>query len=181
KFHEELHQADRLARRAVKLASAGVPAEGAHLLLRRDPLTLGKELFVQHCGACHSHGQAFENDKPVASDLAGFGTQQWIAGLLREPDSPHYFGTTKLRTMSGWVKKTRARATKEMEESKLDAEFDLIARWLSSHPRKDPPKDEDTSPFAEGYRAFAERCTQCHTYKETGGGDAKGPDFTGYG
>ncbi len=181
KFHEELQQADRLAKRAVKLASAGVPAEGAHLLLRRDPLTQGKELFVQHCATCHSHGQAFENKKPSASDLAGFGSQQWIAGLLREPDSPHYFGNTKLRTMSSWMKKTRARAKKEMDESKLDAELDLIARWLAGHPRGDPPADADKSPFAEGYRAFAERCTQCHTYKDTGGGDAKGPDFTGYG
>ncbi|HLJ94200.1 MAG TPA: cytochrome b N-terminal domain-containing protein [Gemmataceae bacterium] len=181
KFHEELEQADRLAERAVQLASAGVPAEGAHLLLRRDPLIQGKELFGQHCGVCHSHGSDFENAKPTASDLAGFGSERWIVGLLREPDSSHYFGSTPLRTMSSWVRKSRARAKKEGDESKLEAEFARIAGWLGSHPRKDPPAEQDQSPFALGYRAFADRCTQCHTYKQTGGGDAKGPDFTGYG
>jgi quinol-cytochrome oxidoreductase complex cytochrome b subunit/mono/diheme cytochrome c family protein len=181
KFQEELDQADRLAKRAVQLASAGIPAEGALVLLRRDPWTQGKELFGQHCATCHSHSQDFENRKPSASDLARFGTPEWIAGLLRQPESPHYFGSTKLRTMSNWVKKTRARAEKDKEEAKLDADLDLIARWLGSHPRQDPPAEADTSSFAAGYRAFADRCTQCHTYKQTGGGDAKGPDFTGYG
>jgi mono/diheme cytochrome c family protein len=83
--------------------------------------------------------------------------------------------------MSNWVKKSRARAQKEKEEPKLEADFDLISRWLSSHPRQAPPREEEKGSSAEGYRAFAERCTQCHTYKQTGGGDAKGPDFTGYG
>lgn len=101
--------------------------------------------------------------------------------MLREPDGPHYFGDTKLRAMSSWVKKTRARAQKENEEAKLNAEFEQIARWLGSHPRRDPPREEEKDSFAEGYRAFADRCAQCHTYKETGGGDVKGPDFTGYG
>jgi mono/diheme cytochrome c family protein len=83
--------------------------------------------------------------------------------------------------MSNWVTKLRARAQKEHEEPKLEADFDVVSRWLASHPRRDPPGEEDKGPFAEGYRTFADRCTQCHTYKQTGGGDAKGPDFTGYG
>src|SRR5438132_1659769 len=99
-----------------------------------------------------------------------------IACLVPQPESPHYFGNTKLRTMSNWVTKTRARAKKDKEEPKLQADFDLIARWLGSHPRSDPPAETDKSIFGEGYRAFAENCTQCHTYKQTGGGDAKGPD-----
>jgi ubiquinol-cytochrome c reductase cytochrome b subunit len=181
KFHEELDQADRLAKRAVQLASAGIPAEGGLLLLRRDPLTRGKELFGQYCATCHNHGPEFENARPSASDLAGFGSPEWIRNLLRQPDSSHYFGNTNLRTMSAWIKKTRARARKDQEEAKLDADLDLIAGWLGSHPRQDPPSEQDKSPFADGFRAFADRCTQCHTYKETGGGDTRGPDFTGYG
>jgi ubiquinol-cytochrome c reductase cytochrome b subunit len=184
KFREELDQADHLAQRAVQLASAGIPPEGGLALLRRDPLTRGKELFGQHCASCHSHGQDFENKRPSASDLAGFGTSEWIAGLLHRPESPQYFGNTKLRAMSNWIKKTRAQAVKDNGEAKLDEDFALSARWLGSHPRRHPPPEDDkmdNSLFAKGYRAFAENCTQCHTYKETGGGDAKGPDFTGYG
>jgi mono/diheme cytochrome c family protein len=184
KFREELDQADHLAQRAVQLASAGIPPEGGLALLRRDPFTRGKELFGQRCATCHSHGQDFENKKPSASDLAGFGTPEWIAGLLHRPEGPQYFGNTKLRAMSNWIKKTRAQAVKDNGEAKLDEDFALIARWLGSHPRRHPPPEDDkmdNSLFAKGYRAFAEHCTQCHTYKETGGGDAKGPDFTGYG
>jgi mono/diheme cytochrome c family protein len=181
KFREEVDRADHLAKRALQLASAGVPADGALSLLRRDPLTRGQELFGQYCAPCHNHGKEFQNEKSLASDLDGFGTPEWIRGLLREPSSPHYFGRTKLRTMSNWVTKLRARAQKEHEEPKLEADFDVVSRWLGSHPRRDPPEEEDQGPFAEGYRTFADRCTQCHTYKQTGGGDAKGPDFTGYG
>jgi mono/diheme cytochrome c family protein len=82
--------------------------------------------------------------------------------------------------MSNWIKKTRSRARKKHEESKLDADLDVIGRWLGSHPLQDPPPDEekkDTRLFAEGYPAFAKRCAACHTYKQTGGGDAKGPDL----
>jgi mono/diheme cytochrome c family protein len=180
-FHEELYNADRLARRALQLAGAGIPADGPLSLLRRDPLTRGKELFGQHCASCHDHGQDFQSSKPTAPDLAGFGTSDWIGGLLWQPGSPHYFGNTKLRTMSNWIKKTRARAQKEHEEANLEADLDVIARWLGSHPLQAPPGDEkNTSLFAQGYRAFADRCAQCHTYKQIGG-DTKGPDLTGYG
>jgi mono/diheme cytochrome c family protein len=153
-------------------------------LLRRDPLTFGRELFGQYCATCHTHGTDFENNQPTAPDLAGFGTPEWISGLLRQPESPHYFGNTKFRAMINWVKKTRTRAGKEKAESQLDADFDLIAHWLGSHPRQDAPAEDDKkdqSAFAKGYRAFADQCTRCHTYKQTGGGDTKGPDVTGYG
>ena len=42
---------------------------------------------------------------PSASDLTGFGTKDWIRGLLENPDQPRYFGHTKLGGMKAWSAK----------------------------------------------------------------------------
>jgi ubiquinol-cytochrome c reductase cytochrome b subunit len=177
-FHEEIDKAEALAARAIELAGDGIPAEGAVYLLRRDPLTRGKRLFGQHCAVCHTHGDDFPVENATASDLEGFGTSKWIRELLDAPASPHYFGRTKLRGMATYAKSAKKKAEKEPE---ILNDWDLIAKWLAGHPRGDPPKDDDKSAFAEGYRAYELRCSECHTYKATEGSSHKAPDFTGYG
>jgi ubiquinol-cytochrome c reductase cytochrome b subunit len=170
KFREEQERAEKLGARAVALARSGIPSQGAILLLQHDPLTQGPRLFGQYCATCHTHGQDFPDNAARASNLAGFGSAQWIRGLLKEPDSPDYFGRTKLHTMSNWVKRTRAGAAKKNEEPALDAEFAQIADWLGTHPR---------GPILP---AFENRCNECHSYAGSGGAtESKGPDFTGYG
>ncbi len=183
-FHAELKQADALADRAIQLADAGIPPEGAVYLLRRDPLTRGKELFGQHCAVCHNYGDEFHKDKATASDLKDFGTREWVRGLLKDPDSPHYFGNTPLKTMSKFVERAKKAADKKKAVPELEAEWDRIADWLGSHPRREPPGEDakgEQDPFVIGYRAFEARCGECHTYKDTGGGSTKAPDLTGYG
>jgi ubiquinol-cytochrome c reductase cytochrome b subunit len=180
-FQEEVAKSEEYAHRAVQLAAQGIPAEGAVYLLRRDPKTRGAELFTQNCASCHSYGNEIKNGKATASDLAGFGAKEWVAGLLSDPDNPHYLALTKLKTMTGWVKRERDKAKKSGKENELDAEFDSIAGWLGSHPRGDIPASQDQSPFARGYHAFDAKCSSCHSYKGNGGGDANAPDFTGYG
>jgi ubiquinol-cytochrome c reductase cytochrome b subunit len=179
KFREQQETAELLAARAINLAAHGIPVEGPTLLLRRDPQTQGEERFKQYCAVCHNHGNDFQSDKATASDLAGFGSREWITGLLREPRSPHYFGHTSLDTMSKWVERTRKSAKRDGKEQELDADFDKVATWLAGHPRGDAPEASDPSPAAQGYRVYEERCASCHTYK--GSGERKGPDFTGYG
>jgi ubiquinol-cytochrome c reductase cytochrome b subunit len=180
-FQAELKTAGEQGRRAIQLALDGIPAEGAVNLLRRDPLTQGKELFGQHCASCHNHGEDFKNTNATASDLAGFGTEQWIRDLLRDPDSPRFFGHTKLKEMSRWVKTTQERLKKKAKEGELDADFDLVARWLAGHPRGLPKEGDETSDFARGFRAFENHCLECHRYEGEGGSNIPGPDFTGYG
>ena len=175
-FQDEVEKADVLAKRAIQLAGQGIPAEGAVYLLRRDPCTKGEELFRQNCASCHSYGDP-KKEGASASDLANFGTKQWVRELLEEPDSPRYFGRTKLKRMSDWVKKER----KKGKEEKLRADFKQVSEWLGSHPRQDIPAESDQSEFAKGYRVYEERCSACHSYKGTGGGEANAPDFTGYG
>jgi ubiquinol-cytochrome c reductase cytochrome b subunit len=180
-FHEQLAAADQLAQRAIDLAGEGIPPEGAIDLLRRDPLTRGPDLFRQNCAVCHTYGTEMQSDRASASDLAGFGTKEWISDLLRQPENPHFFGRTKLRTMANWVQRTRDAARKKGKEADLDAEFATIATWLAGHPNGSKPAEGDSSEFARGYRAFENRCGRCHSYGGSGGGDSGAPDFTGYG
>lgn len=180
-FRKELVAADALAHRSIQLAADGIPAEGPVLLLRRDPLTKGKELFGQHCAICHTYGNEFENKKPRASDLEDFGTQKWIRGLLKNPAGPEYFGHTNLRGMNNWVESTRSKARKDGKESELEMEFDEISQWLANHPGSDPAA-EKAAEFKPGFQAFQKRCLRCHSYQNEGGDSTpRGPDFTSYG
>jgi ubiquinol-cytochrome c reductase cytochrome b subunit len=176
-FQEKLKEADVLANRAIQLAGQGIPAEGAVYLLQRDPYTKGEELFRQNCASCHTYGEQIKSNQAAASDLAGFGTSEWVSGLLKEPSSLRYLGRTKLKRMISWVKSER----KKGNEQRLNADLEQVAQWLGSHPRKDIPEANDQSEFAKGYRVYENRCSTCHSYKGTGGGESNAPDFTGYG
>jgi quinol-cytochrome oxidoreductase complex cytochrome b subunit/mono/diheme cytochrome c family protein len=199
KLHEDLEKADELAQRAVNAARDGIPAEGAGTLLARDPVTEGPKLFRQTCAVCHSYGddprfrhKEEENWKPKAWDLEKFGTTEWVRDLLRNPTGPRFTFQTKgeskpvprvskLKTMTAWVTRTRNAAEKKGQLQKLDEEFDQIAEWLGKHPRT-VPKAGDASEFAKGYKAFRDRCMECHSYGgEKVETDPRAPDLTGYG
>jgi quinol-cytochrome oxidoreductase complex cytochrome b subunit/mono/diheme cytochrome c family protein len=186
-FQEEMEAADKLAKRAIQLASDGIPAAGPRYLLRNDPMTTGKKLFKHYCASCHNYHDAETgamNEKPTASDLTGFGTKEWVLGILTTPGDKKYFGATQLAEMTKWVTTQRQNAqANEKKRQEMEADFEEIASWLAMAPRKEPPSDDkDESPFAKGYRKFADKCSECHTYRRKEGDDfGKGPDFTGYG
>lgn len=174
-FQTKRQEADELAARAVQLAHDGIPADGARNLLRHDPRTQGPRLFEANCATCHNYKGLVEDRQATASDLAGFGSQEWIAGLLADPDSPHYYGRTRFKggRMSEYVRKTREKADPQVAQ-----DFDDAATWLASHPRG-KVFDEN---LARGHKVFEKRCARCHSYEgEGGGGETSGPDLTGYG
>jgi ubiquinol-cytochrome c reductase cytochrome b subunit len=177
-----MDEADVRAKRAVQLSGDGAPAAGGRLLLRNDPMTAGKKRFKHHCATCHNHDDAetetgHMNKEPTASDLTGWGTKEWIKGLLSDPNGDKHFGRTHLKDgkMAKWVAGKAG--------NKAAADFDAIADWLGEHPRKDPPEDKDESAFAKGFRKFDAHCSECHSYKPKEGisDSADAPDFTGYG
>jgi quinol-cytochrome oxidoreductase complex cytochrome b subunit/mono/diheme cytochrome c family protein len=208
-FQNQLTAATKEGKRAVEMASArylvdpalpplgGIPAEGAVVLLQRDPKTRGRELFKM-CAACHSYtkdggGDEFaepnkEGDKvePVvfkASDLANFGTEKWIRELLRHPEHPHYFGRTKLKGMTKWAENWRA-TVKELPKEKADEaerDLDLLAAWLATHPTAPYQRKnkEDATPAGKAFKAFNRHCATCHAYGGDGGSES--PDLKGYG
>jgi quinol-cytochrome oxidoreductase complex cytochrome b subunit len=190
RFRKELHEADEKAERAIHLAHKGIPAEGAMLLLQRDPMTAGKALFEKNCLTCHSHSEAFPHTHgEQASDLAGFASadpkkrKDWIRGLLSRPDNPKYLGNTGFEGMKNWRKK----CDKELAEldaqgkKEFNAWLDDIAAWLASQPTTDYWRRD---PLAAGHRGFFNEdmsdgyCANCHKYKGKGG--SRGPDLTGY-
>lgn len=97
KFQKKREEASQAAKDAIEVARRGIPAEGGHMLLRRDPMTTGKALFKQKCWGCH----AWSNDPDLkhdartpatATDLRGFGTAEWNYRFLHNPGSKEMMG-----------------------------------------------------------------------------------------
>ena len=188
-----VHSAERDAARVIVLAQSpdGIPTAGAVTLLRNDALTQGPKLFAKNCASCHRFdghdglgGQP--KDKIAASDLKGFASRAWIAGLLdpARVDSPHYFGGSKQKTgkMVKFVKEDIAEfdAAQKAQLQKvivaLSAEAGLKAQSAAD--------TRDAVVIADGRKlvsSTAMNCTDCHKFHTAGTDDPSAPDLTGYG
>ena len=187
-----LAQAQREAHRVVVLAQSptGIPPTGAVGLLRADPLTQGPKLFARNCASCHRYdghdglGHT-PQDPQSAPELKGFGSREWLAGLLdpKQVSASNYFGGTKFADgkMAKFVKKTftDADAAKMDELKKVIAAVSAEAA-LRSQTNAD---QRDAALIVQG-RVLAAgedmRCTECHQFRKKDE-DATGPDLTGWG
>jgi ubiquinol-cytochrome c reductase cytochrome b subunit len=183
--------ADKEAERVKALAHSpmGIPSGGAVTLLRGDALVQGPKLFAKNCASCHrfdGHDGTgrLVKDAQSASDLNGFGSRAWIAGLL-DPEkisTTNYFGGTKFKEskMSKFVKKDVAGYTPEQKEQlkKVIAAVSGEAR-LKSQLADD---QRDAAVITEGCTLLKEsmKCTDCHQF-HVKDEDATAPDLTGYG
>ncbi|MBI1900659.1 MAG: cytochrome b N-terminal domain-containing protein [Planctomycetia bacterium] len=184
-------EAADLADRARALADEQqVPPQGAAWLLRQDPKTRGPWLFARHCAGCHSHadaqGQGILAAEPSAPNLSGFGTAEWIEGLL-DPESiagPRYFGHTKFAEgdMASHVRQLFADAA---DAEALRGKLRLAAQALAAEaerPGLGAAGAQDETAIAEGRALITGElgCTDCHKFHDNGElGSA--PDLTGYG
>jgi ubiquinol-cytochrome c reductase cytochrome b subunit len=189
-LQEEFAAANLAAQRAVNLAHEGIPAEGGRELLRKDPKTRGRKLFGDNCAVCHRFTadlkkdgfEGFVKGPFKASDLAGFGTKEWIRGLLENPADDKFFGRTGLKEMTSWRKgidrkrKKMKEQTKEIE--KQDREFDDIAAFLADQAK--PKEDRDKKLGEQGLTLFMDHCSECHSMAGQPA-ERKAPDFTDYG
>jgi quinol-cytochrome oxidoreductase complex cytochrome b subunit/mono/diheme cytochrome c family protein len=190
-FRQRIEEADRDAVRALVLAGRGIPPAGATELLRHDP----RKLFLKHCAACHSFGEfgpadfkttaqpGFEKARFKASDLAGWGSEDWIYHFLLNPNGERFLGRSKNRKgksfsrMADFVKGRRKQY--KGKEAELEANFRKIAAWLATSPRAAPLKK---SPQAAAYKLFTKtfNCVRCHQFADEEG-DENVPRLTGYG
>ena len=176
--------------RALAASPSGIPTSGAVTLLRNDPLTQGPKLFSQKkCASCHRYGG--ENglgevlkEPQSASDLKGFASREWIAGLLNPAKigTTNYFGATHFATgkMVKFVTKDVAAFTAEQQEQLKKVVVALSAEaQLKSQATSD---QQDAAVIAQGRELMADamRCTDCHVFHKANE-DASGPDLTGYG
>ncbi|MCC7086294.1 MAG: c-type cytochrome [Pirellulales bacterium] len=160
--------------------NGGIPPDGALALLRRDPQTQARRLFAANCASCHSYFKPEEAATPAAQEqlakasaanLYGFGSREWIAGLLdsKRIAGPLYFGLTN--------RYLEAKAKGESFEM-IDFVQDEVFKWpkkeieqvvaaLSAQaqlPSQKEIDEKDTATIEAGLKLLAadDRCASCH-------------------
>jgi ubiquinol-cytochrome c reductase cytochrome b subunit len=101
-------------------AEAGLPSQAAADSADAAAIAEGRVLMTQEpieCVRCHTFGEWIEEDTgPV---LTGWGSRDWLLGMLHDPADERYYGEDNDRMPSFGVEQTLSR--KQME---------LIADWL---------------------------------------------------
>ena len=135
----------------------GNPVDGSRELVRKDPKTRGPVLFQKNCATCHTYTPTDPKDEvnfvtnaetAKAGDLAGYGTEKWIRGLLEKPSDPKYFGRTKLTGMTKWrtkVDKERKPLEKTFKalDKISDATVEVWSGKLNPAMRAELPREID--------------------------------------
>jgi len=169
----------------------GIPATGAVSLLREDAYTQGPKLFKAHCASCHRYdghdGTGFVPD-PVkqpqtATDLKGFGSRQWLSGILdpKKVDSPNYLGAAKLKNgkMVKFVKKDVPDYDKN-DLAKVIAALSAEAQL----PYQRQQEQLDVTSIKDGRQILLKadpiRCLDCHGFAGKESDEANTPNLTGY-
>jgi ubiquinol-cytochrome c reductase cytochrome b subunit len=157
-FREARAQADRARLRALQLARDGLPPDGATYVLLRDPGTHGHAVLEQKCLGCHYY-DGKGTGKQTASDLKGFGSSDWVRGLLNNPRSAAHFGAVpQLDGMVEW---------KQSSKLKPD-QLEAVARFVASFaaiPADLTPEEWLNSPTVAndpGLEPFQKECGACH-------------------
>jgi ubiquinol-cytochrome c reductase cytochrome b subunit len=157
-FLEARQKADDARQRALKLAAAGIPPDGAMYVLLRDPLTHGRAVLESKCLGCHYY-DGKGTGQQTASDLKDFGSLTWIRGLLEDPKSATHFG--KVPQCDGMVEwKKSSKLTKP--------QLDDVARFVASFaaiPADQTPDEWLNSPGVAdhpGLAPFQKECGTCH-------------------
>jgi len=181
------HDAERV--RVLAKSPAGIPPEGAVTLLRNDPLTQGPKLFSQKCAGCHRYEGTdgmgrIPKDPQSASDLKGFASREWLAGLLdpQKIASTNYFGGTKFHDgkMSRFVNKDIANYTPEQQEKLKKV---ILAVSAEAQLKNQLAADQrDAAAIQEGRTLIQDemKCANCHQFHKKDE-DATAPNLTGYG
>ena len=188
-----LKAASRDAERVILLAQSpeGIPQTGAVSLLRNDPLTQGPKIFSKICASCHRidghDGLGSQPKDPIsASDLKGFASREWLAGLFdpQRVAGPHYFGGTKFKA-GKMVKFVKEDVADFSPESKAQLQKVIVALSAEAGLKSQQDLDQrDAIVIAEGKKLLVDEamnCVECHKFHGAGADDATGPDLTGFG
>jgi ubiquinol-cytochrome c reductase cytochrome b subunit len=151
-----------------------------------------RRLFTANCAACHSntneHGVGIAAKQPSAPNLHGFGSRQWLAGVL-DPEKisgNDYFGHTRHAEgdMAGFVKADLAELDDEGKAKVQSIIAALSAEAKLPAQKEADAKAADDGTLEKGREALAEAfenssCVDCHKFRDAGDlGSA--PDLTGW-
>jgi len=157
-------EADRSAARAIEVAKDGVPPEGAAALLASDPREQGRRIFRRSCDSCHSLDGAGGAKAP---DLTGYLSRSWIAGLIRNPDDPRYYGKTKLHEMESYA-------------GLGEAQIAQLSKFLSALAAHDVAPEKYPAELRDGFKLYQQaECESCHSLQP--GEEGPAPNLAGYG
>jgi len=192
-YHAAVTQAHKDAERVKDLANSptGIPATGAVSLLREDAYTQGPKLFKAHCASCHRFdghdGLGFKPD-PVkqpqtASDLKGFGSRQWLAGIL-DPNkvaTQNYLGAEKLK--NGKMVKFVKKDVPDYDKNDLNKVIAAVSAEAQLPYQRQ--LDQSDAVLIKQRRAILLkgdpiRCLDCHGFGGKESDEANTPNLTGY-
>lgn len=151
---------------ARQLALLGVPPAGGVAVYDNDPLNQGRRLFDEHCTSCHRLGMHPKGPPPgeeKGPDLGRLWSRAWLTDFLKQPDSPRFYGRTKL---AGAMKPV------QLAEPPL---ADLVEYLVSlgGNTATDPVRVQRGAALFE-----SENCDLCH---ERDGKEGQGPGLLGFG
>jgi ubiquinol-cytochrome c reductase cytochrome b subunit len=167
---------------------------GAPEAAKESQLARAERLFRENCAACHSRvdsaGHGIAAKQPTAPNLAGFGSREWVAGVLdaSKVAGPDYFGNT--RHAKGQMAQEFVQTDLAEPDDDAKAKVATIVAALSgeaalpSQAEADKKAEEDKT-VEKGRAAMSDSfgnysCTDCHKFRDTGDlGSA--PDLTGWG
>jgi ubiquinol-cytochrome c reductase cytochrome b subunit len=189
--HED--EAERAVRLARTIENPWTAVVGAAPAKPETNQQKAERLFAANCAACHSHtdqaGAGIAAKVPSAPNLYGFGSREWLSGLLNPAQikGDRYFGKTKHAEadMVQFVNDNLAKLDddgKAMLQSLIAA---LSAEAALPSQAEADKKAEADGTLAKGRGAFAESfdsssCVDCHKIRDQGDlGSA--PDLTGWG
>lgn len=184
------HAATDAARvRELAATEVGIPPTGALTLLRADPLTQGPRIFASACASCHRYDGhdglgGRPTDEQSASDLKGYGSREWLSGLL-DPErvaTAAYFGASEHRR--GRMARFVQRAIAGFDDSQK-AQLTKVVKALSFEarlPRQAPLDDSEYPEIEEGRDAMSSEsidCVRCHLFRGVTEDDV-GPRLDGW-
>ncbi|MFQ5965640.1 MAG: c-type cytochrome, partial [Candidatus Scalinduaceae bacterium] len=149
---KQREESEKMAHIAVELAEHGIPPQGGISVFQNDPLYSGEQLFRQHCIVCHSFEGAEGNSAP---DLTMYNSKSWLMGFFQNPNSPKYYGNTKLDFMPEY----------KLEEDDLLYLVDFLLAQAESDKGIDPALKKTGEIILQ-----ENGCNTCHAYDGTGGG-----------
>ncbi len=157
--------------RSVVLARRGIPPEGPLEMVRWDPENHPRELFVQHCGHCHTVAGVSRQRKGPRLD--GFGSRQWASAFVTWPTHPELMGTTRIDDMPPQLRRLREDGVRAASE------------WLHSRGQEPGTPQADPALALQGEGIYRRRCTICHLgagdLSETDLSERDAPNLDGWG
>jgi ubiquinol-cytochrome c reductase cytochrome b subunit len=149
-------RAEKESARALALAQGGVPPAGGVAVYDNDPTTRARKLYEERCAGCHPYAGAGERRAP---ELDGWSGRAWLRAFLKDPESPRFFGATRIRGM----KPVKAEG----------ADLDALVEWVYAG-GADAAEPVDAAKVARGKELFATSgCDDCHDTDGVSGGEGQ--------